>query len=55
MTDYEFQDRIVIGELFYLVMIIQLQRLERDHFYLKPGKYLNLYPELLLNQKGGCF
>ena len=44
MTDYEFQDRIVIGRAVLPGYDYPIAEVGRDHFYLKPGKYLNLYP-----------
>ena len=44
LTDYEFQDRIVIGRAVLPGYDYPIAEVGRDHFYLKPGKYLNLYP-----------
>ena len=44
MKDAEFQDRIVIGRAVLPGYSYPIAEIGKDHFYLKPGKYLNLYP-----------
>jgi len=44
MTDFEFQDRIVDGRAVLPGYDYPIAEIGREHFYLKPGKYLNLYP-----------
>ena len=44
MKDAEFQERIVIGRAVLPGHDYPIAEIGKDHFYLKPGKYLNLYP-----------
>lgn len=44
MTDPEFQDRLVIGRAALPGYDYPIAEIGHDHFHLKPGKYLNLYP-----------
>ena len=53
MTDYEFQDRIVIGRAVLPGYDYPIAEVGRDHFYLKPGNYLNLYPGAPIDPEKG--
>ena len=44
MKDAEFQERIVIGRAVLPGHDYPIAEIGKDHFYLKAGKYLNLYP-----------
>ena len=44
MTDPEFQDKIVMGRAVLPGYDYPIAEIDNKHFYLKPGKYLNLYP-----------
>jgi len=44
MDDYEFQERIVQGRAVLPGYDYPIAEIGKDHFHLKPGKYLNLYP-----------
>ncbi len=53
MTDYEFQERIVIGRAVLPGYDYPIAEVGRDHFYLKPGNYLNLYPGAPIDPEKG--
>ena len=44
MRDAEFQDKIVQGRAVLPGYDYPIAEIDKGHFYLKPGKYLNLYP-----------
>ena len=44
MTDPEFQNRMVIGRAVLPGYPYPIAEIGTDHFHLKPGRYLNLYP-----------
>ena len=44
MTDPEFQERLVIGRAVLPGHDYPIAEIGPDHFHLKPGRYLNLYP-----------